>query len=122
MPSRTAKAKRAVFGTPTVICRWRSAGTFARRYATAYGSRIERLLEGAQKLDDLGDDLGDGLYAAEVSYLIKNEWARTDDDILWRRTKLGLHVTDPTKARLRAWLGRNSLGETGGTAGKRLQA
>jgi glycerol-3-phosphate dehydrogenase len=80
----------------------------ARRYIRAYGTRITRLLANAQSLDDLGDHLGDHLYEAEITYLISNEWARTDADILWRRSKLGLHVTEETKARLRAWLGRNT--------------
>ncbi|HEX5077602.1 MAG TPA: glycerol-3-phosphate dehydrogenase [Geminicoccaceae bacterium] len=76
----------------------------ARRYARAYGSRSERLLDGAAALDDLGEHLGDGLYAAEVDYLRRHEWAVTDDDILWRRSKLALHIGDATRARLRARL------------------
>jgi glycerol-3-phosphate dehydrogenase len=77
----------------------------ARRYARAYGTRIESLLDGAAALDDLGEDFGDGLYEAEVDYLIRCEWAVTDEDILWRRSKLALHVGDATRARLCAWLG-----------------
>lgn len=80
----------------------------ARRYAKAYGTRIARLIDGANSLDDLGQHLGDDLYEAEVTYLMRAEWALTDEDILWRRSKLGLHLTDQTQARLRAWLGRNS--------------
>ena len=79
----------------------------ARRYARAYGTRIERLIGHANGIADLGEPLGDGLYEAEITYLMREEWAITDDDILWRRSKLGLHVTEETKARLRAWLGRN---------------
>jgi len=45
-----------------------------------------------------------------MTYLMREEWALTDEDILWRRSKLGLHVTAETEARLRAWLGRNSEG------------
>ncbi len=82
----------------------------ARRYARAYGSRVAALLDGARDLRDLGEPLGDGLYEAEVDYLVRNEWARTAEDILFRRSKLGLHVSDETAARLRAWLGRNSDG------------
>ena len=80
----------------------------ARRYVRAYGTRIDRLMGKASGLDDLGQHFGDDLYEAEVVYLMSAEWALTDEDILWRRSKLGLHVTDETKARLRAWLGRNS--------------
>ena len=76
----------------------------AGRYARAYGTRIERLLDGAGALKDLGEHLGDGLYEAEADYLVRHEWAMTEEDILWRRSKLGLHVGDETKQRLRAWL------------------
>jgi glycerol-3-phosphate dehydrogenase len=80
----------------------------ARRYARAYGTRIERVLDGAQDLAALGEHLGDGVYEAEVEYLVQNEWARTEEDVLWRRSKLGLHVSAETAARLRGWLGQNS--------------
>jgi glycerol-3-phosphate dehydrogenase len=79
----------------------------ARRYGRAYGSRVRTLLMGARGLDDLGEHLGDGLYEAEVEYLRRYEWAVTAEDILWRRSKLGLHVGANTVARLEAWLGRN---------------
>jgi glycerol-3-phosphate dehydrogenase len=79
----------------------------ARRYARAYGTRTERLLSGAKALDDLGEHLGDGLYAAEVEYLTRHEWAVTDEDMLWRRSKLGLHIGDATRARLCARLGQD---------------
>jgi glycerol-3-phosphate dehydrogenase len=78
----------------------------ARRYARAYGTRIERLLGGARGLNDLGEHLGDGLYEAEVDYLVREEWAMTEEDILWRRSKLGLHVGTATATRLQAWLER----------------
>jgi glycerol-3-phosphate dehydrogenase len=78
-----------------------------RRYARAYGTRIERLLDGAGALKDLGEHLGDGLYEAEADYLVRHEWAMTEEDILWRRSKLGLHVSAETAARLRAWLRGN---------------
>jgi glycerol-3-phosphate dehydrogenase len=80
----------------------------ARRYARAYGTRLERILDGAGNLEGLGEHLGDGVYEAEVDYLVRTEWARTEEDILWRRSKLGLHVGSPTVARLRAWLGIDS--------------
>jgi glycerol-3-phosphate dehydrogenase len=77
----------------------------ARRYARAYGTRVDRLLEGASALRDLGEDFGDGLYEAEADYLVRSDWAMTDQDILWRRSKLALHVSDATAVRLRVWLG-----------------
>jgi glycerol-3-phosphate dehydrogenase len=77
----------------------------ARRYARAYGTRALRMLDGSRDLGGLGEHLGDGLYEAEVDHLVRNEWAQTEEDVLWRRSKLGLHVGDQTAARLRAWLG-----------------
>jgi glycerol-3-phosphate dehydrogenase len=82
----------------------------ARRYARAYGTRVNAFLDGARSLGGLGEPLGNGLYEAEVDYLVREEWARTAEDILFRRSKLGLHVSAATAARLRAWLGRNSDG------------
>jgi len=78
----------------------------ARRYLRNYGTRSERIVEGATSLDDLGEDLGDGLYAAELRYLTRSEWVVTADDLLWRRSKMGLHVSETTKQNLTAWLGR----------------
>ena len=72
----------------------------ARRYARAYGTRVDRLLAGAHSLTQLGEDYGGGLYQAEIDYLISQEWAQTAEDILWRRSKLGLHVSDSTVRRL----------------------
>ena len=80
----------------------------ARRYARAYGTRVDRLLAGARSLADLGEDFGGGLYDAEIDYLISQEWARTAEDILWRRSKLGLHVPDSTAQRLAARLARSA--------------
>ena len=80
----------------------------ARRYTRAYGTRIERLIGSAKDLQGLGEHFGDDLYEAEIAYLMHEEWALTEDDMLWRRSKLGLHIGDETAARLRAWLGRNS--------------
>jgi glycerol-3-phosphate dehydrogenase len=84
----------------------------ARRYARAYGSRVERVIAGAGKLDDLGEDLGGGLYEAEVEHLVDQEWAMTAEDILWRRSKLGLHVPQGTGERLTAWLERRGARQT----------
>jgi glycerol-3-phosphate dehydrogenase len=94
----------------------------ARRYARAYGTRVDRLLDGAAALDDLGEDFGDGLYEAEVDYLTRHEWAVTDEDILWRRSKLALHVSDATAARLRARLGCDGKTEPGATHHRRVDS
>ena len=67
------------------------------RYARSYGARTRELLRGFKKLSDMGEYLGDDVYEAEISYLVNVEWAMTSDDILWRRSKLGLHVSDKTR-------------------------
>ena len=70
-----------------------------RRLARAYGTRATAILD-----RDLGEDLGGGLHTGEVDYLVAQEWARTAEDILWRRSKLGLHVPAGTAERLAAYL------------------
>jgi glycerol-3-phosphate dehydrogenase len=65
------------------------AGLIAR-LAHAHGTRLSLLLGNARQLEDLGRDFGVGLTAAEVRYLVRHEWARSAEDILWRRTRLGL--------------------------------
>ena len=76
-----------------------------RRLATAYGTRIDRLLGEAGSVADLGHHYGAGLYEAEVRYLTDEEFARTAEDILWRRTKLGLRMTKTEQAGLERRLG-----------------
>ncbi|RZK80615.1 MAG: glycerol-3-phosphate dehydrogenase, partial [Methylobacterium sp.] len=79
-----------------------------RRLARAYGTRVSAILGEAVDVRDLGEDLGGGLHAGEVDYLVEREWARTAEDILWRRSKLGLHVPRDTAARLDAYLAARS--------------
>ena len=69
-----------------------------------YGTDIHALLAGRSSVDDLGEHFGAGLYAAEVAYLVEHEWARTAEDILWRRTRKGLGVSARGVERLRAHL------------------
>ncbi|WP_100622965.1 hypothetical protein [Candidatus Coxiella mudrowiae] len=58
---------------------------------------IDVLLENAISLKDLGLYFDGGLYEKEVRYLLKHEWARTSEKILWRRTKLGLTLSEEVK-------------------------
>ncbi|HEV2747117.1 MAG TPA: glycerol-3-phosphate dehydrogenase [Allosphingosinicella sp.] len=74
------------------------------RLARAYGTRLPRLLGGAARIEDLGRHFGAGLYEAELRYLTAHEFARTAEDILWRRTKLGLRMSAAEQAALTAWL------------------
>lgn len=65
----------------------------AYRLARAYGTRISDIVGSAKTLEELGAHFGAGLTRAEVDYLRNHEWAQSADDILWRRTKLGLHMS-----------------------------
>lgn len=69
------------------------------RLAYSYGTMTEKFVG-----NDMGEDFGAGLYQSEIDYLVKHEWARTAEDILWRRTKLGLHAPDGTAERVAAYL------------------
>ena len=70
----------------------RLPSSLLRRMSRTYGTRAKRILTGAVTLDDLGPVLAGDLTAREVDYLVSEEWARTAEDILFRRTKLGLHI------------------------------
>jgi glycerol-3-phosphate dehydrogenase len=86
--------------------RWRFLpDTLAERLARAYGTRVDYILEKAGRIGDLGENFGGGLTAAEVRYLQAHEWAITAEDILWRRTKLGLHLTERERANVEEYLG-----------------
>lgn len=76
----------------------------AARIVRAYGTRAERWLGSATR-EDLGRDFGGGLSEAEVAYLREVEWARTAEDVLWRRSKLGLHITLQQQAALAEFIG-----------------
>jgi glycerol-3-phosphate dehydrogenase len=75
-----------------------------RRLARAYGTRTDALLGAAQSVEQLGRAFGGDLYQAEVDYLVTQEWARTAEDVLYRRSKLGLHVPEGTAEALDAYL------------------
>jgi glycerol-3-phosphate dehydrogenase len=75
-----------------------------RRWAHAYGTRLERVLGGATRLADLGRELLPQLYEREVEYLCREEFAVSAADILWRRSKLGLHLGNADPALLERWL------------------
>jgi glycerol-3-phosphate dehydrogenase len=82
-----------------------------RRYAQAYGSRIERMLGAAASAADLGEELLPQLYEREVEYLCREEYARTVPDILWRRSKLGLHLMKADVSPLERWLAAHAAAE-----------
>jgi glycerol-3-phosphate dehydrogenase len=78
--------------------------TLLTRLARAYGTRVTDVLGDAKDLDDLGLHFGADLYEREVAYLIREEWARNAQDILWRRSKLGLRITEAEAAALDTYL------------------
>ena len=78
----------------------------------SYGTRAHVWLRSAESLADLGQHFGHGLYAAEVNYLIASEWAQTAEDILWRRSKLGLRFTAEQAATLESYVSRYRCNES----------
>ena len=77
----------------------------AWRLARSYGARADRILSNAQNKQDLGRDFGCGLFEAEINYLKEHEWARCAEDILWRRSKLGLRMSASQQQALCAFMG-----------------
>jgi glycerol-3-phosphate dehydrogenase len=78
------------------------------RYVTSYGTRMSLLLDGVTCLTDLGPELAPSLFECEVRYLVTYEWAHTAEDILWRRTKLGILADTTAVASLQNWLTSNT--------------
>jgi glycerol-3-phosphate dehydrogenase len=76
----------------------------AQRLVGAYGSRLAAVLDKAKARADLGPAFGPELTAAEVRYLMTREWARFPDDILWRRSKLGLTMPPADRDALAAFM------------------
>ena len=73
-------------------------------YARNYGTCMETLLKGCQSMDDLGHHFGGLLYEKEVDYLLQYEWAQTAEDILWRRSKKGLQLSQEEATKLQDFL------------------
>ncbi|MGJ4993707.1 glycerol-3-phosphate dehydrogenase [Bradyrhizobium sp. HKCCYLS3077] len=101
--------------------RWRFLGEAeARRLVGAYGTRLAQILGDARERADLGQTFGSELTEAEVRYLMTREWARFPEDVLWRRTKLGLTMAAADRDALAAFMATAScqnaarLGEAGG--------
>ena len=83
------------------------AHAHANRLAHAYGTRATRILGGSKSMADLGRLFGDTLTEAEVKYLMANEWAVSADDVVWRRSKLGLRLSAAEIAALDEWMTAN---------------
>jgi glycerol-3-phosphate dehydrogenase len=76
------------------------AGPVLHRLARSYGARIDRVIG---KVDEPGAEVAPGLFEFELRYLHDHEWARSADDVLWRRSKLGLHYSAAERAAVAAW-------------------
>jgi glycerol-3-phosphate dehydrogenase len=76
----------------------------ARRLVRLYGTRAAAMLDGASRIEDLGRHFGSDLYECEVRWLMHEEWARHAEDVLWRRTKRGLHLTAAEAAALEDYM------------------
>ena len=74
-----------------------------RRLFRAYGTDAEKMLDGARSAADMGQSFGP-LSEREVEWLKAKEWARSADDILWRRSKLGLHMSSEEQDALRSYM------------------
>ncbi|QPC42877.1 glycerol-3-phosphate dehydrogenase [Kaustia mangrovi] len=84
----------------------------ARRLVRAYGTRAAAIVEGVKQTGDLGIRFGADLHEREVAYLMKAEWAVTAEDVLWRRSRLGLHVGPEDARRLEDWMRQASRART----------
>jgi glycerol-3-phosphate dehydrogenase len=77
------------------------------RLVRSYGRKAFDVLSAAKSLEDLGEDFGHGLTEAEVRYLVINEWAQTAEDVVWRRSKLGIRFTKQQMIRLSQFMDEN---------------
>ncbi|WP_172297173.1 glycerol-3-phosphate dehydrogenase [Pseudoruegeria sp. HB172150] len=96
-----------VHGAPALADDLRAAypfltGVWARRLVKTYGTEALTILDGAKSLDDLGQDFGATVTAREIDWTVANEWVRTAEDFLRRRTKLGLQLTEAQAAEIAA--------------------
>jgi glycerol-3-phosphate dehydrogenase len=82
----------------------------AKRLARLYGTQAFQILAKHKNLKSMGQHFGADLYAAEVDYLVQNEWVQAAEDLLYRRTKLGLILDDQAEKKLAQYLQRPSLG------------
>jgi glycerol-3-phosphate dehydrogenase len=79
-------------------------GDLVRRLCASYGTCIERVLSGVKSPEDLGRKFGAGFSERELEYLVAEEWAETLDDVIWRRSKLGLWLTPAEQVEVARYL------------------
>ena len=78
--------------------------------ARRHGALCDRVLGDAHSLEDLGEHFGADLYAREVQYFVDREWAYSAEDVLWRRTKAGLHLTPGQASAVARFVARRTVG------------
>ncbi|APX68299.1 MULTISPECIES: glycerol-3-phosphate dehydrogenase [unclassified Brucella] len=83
--------------------------TLVHHYGRLYGARTKDVVAGAQNLEGLGRHFGGDFHEAEVRYLVAREWAKTAEDILYRRTKHYLHLTEAERAAFVEWFDNANL-------------
>jgi len=83
-----------------------------RRLVAAHGTRLDEVLGQVASIAELGPCFGDELTGAEVGHLMRREWARSSDDVLWRRTKLGLRIAPEMQAALAQFIAAGGFSET----------
>jgi glycerol-3-phosphate dehydrogenase len=83
-------------------------GGWLKRLLRRHGTLASDVIGNATDEAGLGEKFGGGLYECEVRYAVAKEWAREADDVLWRRTKCGLHMTGSERARVVAWFSENA--------------
>ena len=98
MDGAAALAGALMAGFPFLDAQW------AGRLVRGYGTEAAVMLEGARTAADLGERFGWDLTEREVGWLMEREWAQTAEDVLWRRTKLGLRFGEAEVARLGAFM------------------
>lgn len=103
LPGADFISREALISNLSRRCNWMPRQVL-RRWADSYGSLALRLLQGVNSSSDMGREFGHGLTEREVDYLCREEWAQEVDDILWRRSKLGLYFTAQERDDLQTYL------------------
>ena len=93
--------------------------SMVRRLCRAYGTRIDLAMGGARRLDELGREIAPQMYEVELDYLRSREWARSAQDVLWRRSKLGLVFDAQAAERIDQWFTSTAPVVPGGISGMR---
>lgn len=103
----------AVDGLARLVADLRAAHPYlgekwAKRLGRAYGTEVAEMLKGARRRADLGRDFGATLSERELRWMMDREYAQSAEDVLWRRSKLGLRMSAEEVAALEAWMAQNA--------------